>query len=642
MAISQASGQKYGMFSEGVDNTTVGGSPELQGTISVGLNADLVNESLIIKRNGYIPINTAWSTRRIRQGLEYKNPNGNKEVLVYGEGSSTTGTSGILGKMNGSGAITTIVDTLTDNIKPVLLQFKTQAFLFNGKDDLVYNGTTTHQIGIPAPASAPTFIGNIAGDLNTSGSYVFVYTYFNSITGAESSPSPASDIVTSGSTAALQGISISVAAGNSSLADKIKIYRTASGGSNYFLNDTIDISSTSYNSTVNDASLGTELELDNSQLAEKAIFAIVHDNRIFAGGFKTNPNRTHYSKIGINGPMPESFQATDFVDCNINDGDQLIGYGKASTTLIALKERSVGRFTRIQANTTGLERQGSQKYLYEEISSEITALSHHTIVGLDNLVIWLGRDDIYATDGNQIYRFGKRIRNTIKKLNFVHTDKFSVCIKPDTQQIIWSVVTADSTEPDFQIVMHYRNYPKMACTFYSPGTNKATHPGLTAASLFQVTVNGDRKIWFGSSAAEGLVYQMDTGANDNALGIYWDVRLPWDSGKNEAAKKLYHSYYILAVGSGNTPNNTITHTWEEDGNEQIVKTATSTVSQTVTNWNAANWNAFNWSKVSFKPIRFFPHRQAYAGRYGMQNTFANQPMAIQATTSMAQIKPIHR
>lgn len=641
MPIRNGDGSKYASFIEGVDNTTAIDSKEVAGTISVGDNTDLVDDFLAKKRGGYGLI-TTWGTRNFRGSLEYKNVNGTVEELVYAEDAALTGFSGIWGKFTGTATPSTIVSNLRDGIKPSIFQFRSLAFLFNGRENLIYDGNTSRQMGIDGPTVAPTFVTNIAGELVETGSYIFAYSYYNSATGAESNLSPASESMISGTAAGNdQGIRIAVTAGSSSTADKIRIYRSVSGGDIFFRETEIVISSPSYDSITSDDGLGSEAELDNSRLTEPAAFGIVHDNRIFCGGFKSNPNRIQHSKIGISGPMPESFQTLDIVDANINDGDVLLGFGKAGSNVIAIKERSVGRLIRIDSSLGGLEREGSAKYIYDEISNEVTGLSHHLIVSLDNIVIWFGRDDIYGTDGSQIFRFGKRVRKTIKALDFSLAHKWSCINKTDTQQILFAVTPTGKTECDYQFVGHYRNFPKIAFTFYTAGPSTTTHPGLVVGTFVQVTLNKVKKFYFGSASGTGKVYQMDVGDNDETLGIYWDFRLPWDGKGNPNAKKHFHSYYVLAAGSGSSPNNVLTQTWEENTDESVVLTASKALPSSKFTWSGGTWNTLEWSRVKFGPIKFHPRRKAYLGRYGVNNTFADQPIAIRALTGITQPVPIH-
>jgi hypothetical protein len=622
---------KWG-FKLGVDNTTLIGDPKIAGTLSEAYNTDLINEVLCKKREGYTTVST-WGTRKIRAGFEYVLPSGGFETLVFGQDSTPTGVSGVLGRMSGSATPTTITSGFQDNIKPSILQFGSRVFVFDGANDCIYDGTGTRQIGITAPTVAPAFSANITGSLNTSGSYLYVYTYFNTQTGAESSPSPASDIIAAANNTT-PGITISLTPGDASLADQIKIYRTTSSGSVWFLDGTAAISATSYESTISDVSLGTELEQDNTR-PEKALIAINSDTRIFIVS-QINKSRIHYSKIGLSGPMPESFQAADFVDCGLNDGDEIVALAKCNSTVLVIKNRSCGRLIPIDSQVTGLERFGSTKYLYEEISREVTGLSKDTVIELDTAVVWMGQDDIYLCDGLNVKRAGHRILNTLRTLNTGKKFLYSGINSTHTKQLIWSVCREGKTEPDFQIVGHYQYLPEIAFTFYSPGPDETTHPGIPAGSLFRVTENNRTRIYVGNSKGTGKIYRLADGGNDDTSGIYWWVKTPWFAGEEPSRHKMFHSYYTFASSFGSA--NILNHVFESDLAPAAQVTHQTTVPGVVA-WNSLiEWAEFDWAaSVAFSPQRFFPRRRGYWGRYGFGNTQADQGFVVQSVTGIHQI-----
>lgn len=90
-----------------------------------------------------------------------------------------------------------------------------------------YNGTTLRNWGITAPASAPTLSTSGTG-IDCLASYYYVYTYCNSGTGHESSPSPVSLCLTPFTN---KTISIAVTASSDTQVDQIRLYRTTDGGS---------------------------------------------------------------------------------------------------------------------------------------------------------------------------------------------------------------------------------------------------------------------------------------------------------------------------------------------------------------------------------------------------------------------------
>lgn len=100
----------------------------------------------------------------------------------------------------------------------------------NGTVMKKFDGTTTSKWGIVSPAAAPTIDTATAGPLNTytTAGWNYVYTYFNSNTGHESSPSPlsaATGIITS------KEVKVTVVASADSQVTNIRIYRSTDGGS---------------------------------------------------------------------------------------------------------------------------------------------------------------------------------------------------------------------------------------------------------------------------------------------------------------------------------------------------------------------------------------------------------------------------
>jgi hypothetical protein len=657
MGIRQEQAQRYESFVYGVDDTSPIDSAETKGTLSVALNCDLVDDALVKKRNGYTVVNgTAWSgIARIRKGFEYVKSDGSLQNLVYGEANPVTGTSAKFGKITAP-TITDIKTGLVDALQPSIVQFRSLAFVFNGTDDFIYDGTSTRQIGITAPVNAATFNTTINGNLNQSSNYLVIYTYRNSTTGAESSASPASAVMTTGGTAATDGLRVNVTAGDSATADQIRVYRTVAGGSTFFYDTDVAISATTADLVNSDATIsvaGRQLEPDNSRLPEKAKYAIIQDNRVFVAGFVSNPNRVQYSKVGQNGSMPESFQAQDFVDCNITDGDKIIGLNRVNSVVLVLKQRSVGKLTPIIVPSSDPELAGSRKYVYEEIARDITGVSNEVFLSVDTFAIWLGTDDIYATDGSQIFRsststlqtttngIARRILSTYRTINFTQKTKFSAVNKVDTQQILFSCPRSGQAESDFQFVAHYRNFPLIAFTYYSPGADTSTHPGITAASLFAATESNVRVYYFGDSGTSGKVYKLNSGTNDNGKGIYWDVRLPWDSNGDPSQPKLFHSYYLFAVGDGS--GDSITHTFEREKLAIVVDTASTALAlDPGSTWGAPAWGSFAWASTSLLPLRFAPHLKAHYGRYGFNNINADQPMSVIGLLRVVTGVPIRR
>jgi len=96
----------------------------------------------------------------------------------------------------------------------------------NGTDMRKYDGTTETKWGITSPAAAP-MVTLVSGTMNVYTSWSYTYTYFNSVTQHESSPSPISIPLTPFGT---QNPRIAVIASADPQVTNIRIYRTTDGG----------------------------------------------------------------------------------------------------------------------------------------------------------------------------------------------------------------------------------------------------------------------------------------------------------------------------------------------------------------------------------------------------------------------------
>jgi hypothetical protein len=225
------------------------------------------------KRNGFTTqLSSAWGSRDISFGIEYKDSAATRKTILFGTDGTAAG--GRFGYVS-AGAVTDILTGLSGTTRPGFVQFRDLLFFFNGVDTpKVYDGTNTRQVGITGPAAAPSITSQTtAGSKTLLGSYVFFYTYYNSVTKAESTPSPAS------TSTALTGVNnkfvLGLVAGDATTADTIRIWSTVANGNQAFLEGTTGISSTSYNAIAADSALTTALEFDNTRITSLSTTAKV-------------------------------------------------------------------------------------------------------------------------------------------------------------------------------------------------------------------------------------------------------------------------------------------------------------------------------------------------------------------------------
>lgn len=119
-----------------------------------------------------------------------------------------------------------------------------------------WNSTATEieRVGYPAPSSAATLALGAAGSPN--GTYTYVYTYYNSVTGKESDWAPVSASISPVN----QRVTVTLPTGSpGSSADQKRLYRTQAGGSVYYFVADVPIATGSYSDNTADAALGLQI-----------------------------------------------------------------------------------------------------------------------------------------------------------------------------------------------------------------------------------------------------------------------------------------------------------------------------------------------------------------------------------------------
>lgn len=555
-----------------------------QGYVREAMNVNLGTTGGYIKRNGYVNQFTggnALINYSIRQGLEYRQSGGLTQIVL-------SATDNVLESKIGkivSGVFTPFQDaTATDLVldpfvRPSFAQIGNALFYFDGSGDVdtpfIYeaNGSYVRKLGIIAPASAPTVVVSVGGSLN-EGQYLYAYTYafyYDNQLIAESSPSDLSATVTT--TSANKTATLTIAAypnySDLNLAHldiRTRIWRTVVNGSILFLETEISGNSLSRISNSSDDSLLSEqMALDNTRLEDytdynKARFPVVARNRLLV--FHPEQNRGRFSKIGPNGPLPESFPVQNefSVEGKFGAADAVVGAGQIKGVPIILKERSIGRLEEIGLPDLG-NSEDNVALIYREISEVTGAVSHHAQCQVFDELLFLGRDNIYATDGQNLRPIATAIQNIIRTADFSGSKAYKISAINDTKnrRVYFQIFkTTTSPEPEKTLVGDYQQYPTFRWTTYEAGDNAATHPGILAGCFFQTeaTATGGLDIYFGSATDEGQYYKMNTGDSDYYQGTEYPILMrlvtrPYYIGQ-PMITKLFKTAKIYAEARDNT------------------------------------------------------------------------------------------
>lgn len=636
MALFRNYVEDFDVEAKGMDSTTPLASMR-PGYVREAWNCNLGLVSGYIKRNGYSTVlDTPISSDNITGGIEYRLSAGTRRVVVF----TSSGTLQYVSNAGG-GSATSITTGLDTDARPSFIQFGDQLFFFNGTDNpVVYDGSSTKQYGITAPSSAPTESAQgTAGSLTQTASYIYAYTYYNSTTGAESSPSALLSVTLTGSN---DDVTLGLSAGDSSTADKIRIWRTVADGNELFLVTSIAIGSTSHNDTTADSSLGRPIEMDNSRLADlttnKGNYPVVASNRVFV---VTGENEVRWSKIGYRGAKPESFEAKAISDTQgtYGNADGIVGLNAVGAQPIVLKRRSIGRMDPVGFEDYDLV-SDNQLWIYKEISNEVGAVSHHAAVQIEGELLFLSRDNIYRTDGQRVTPAANEIASTIRSLSFTDTQikKLSAINDRRNKRAYWQVFkSSGDTVPNWTLVCDYQRYPELRWTIYRPGTTASTHPSWRVGCFIPVTSTSDgaSDIWAGNLDANGELFLMNDGTNDNTKAIYYKViTRPYDF-KRASNVKLYKKSFIDAQGNGNDYDLRVGSIFNLSESEE--KLADFSLAVSGAKWDVAEWDVAEWGTNEIIRISYDTHKKARYRQLVFLNTAADEPVTVFNWTDSASL-----
>jgi hypothetical protein len=134
-------------------------------------------------------------------------------------------------------------------------------FALNGAETVRVADGTVYDWGIEAPGTAPT-LGTSGTGL--TGDYNAKYTYARLEGSVVVSESNASDAPAAAQTLANEGLELTVVLPTDSQVTHIRVYRTLAGGSIYYFDKTVGITSTTIVTNTADSALGTLLHENNT------------------------------------------------------------------------------------------------------------------------------------------------------------------------------------------------------------------------------------------------------------------------------------------------------------------------------------------------------------------------------------------
>jgi hypothetical protein len=263
-------------------------------------------------------------------------------------------------------------------------------------------------------------------------------------------------------------------------------------------------------------------------------------------------------------------------------------------------------------------------FQYKELSQATTAVSHHGSVNVLVELIWIGKDNVYATDGTNVRALANRISHSIKTFDLTSDiDKISAFNDASNKRVIFLIKSnASQSEPNYALVGSYLAYPEFFWTIYTQYTFGCIFP-----------VPSTNLVYAGNASLNGKVYSLGIGTNDNGSAIPFSATTPPISFGIDEEEKLYTMDLITTIGNGTNYSLTAKSLY----NLQNVASETGllNLNAAVSLWGSFLWGTGLWATDIPGQSKHFSHRKAYYKQLYLEQLDADAPITIWGYTMMA-------
>lgn len=346
-------------------------------------------------------------------------------------------------------------------------------------------------------------------------------------------------------------------------------------------------------------------------------YIIAFRDRVWGAGNAVWPNYLFYSEAGD----PQDWMAPGGLTGTVLDNSVVTASGEAITGVAELRgyvlvftANSVQRLIASGARTN---------WYFSMISGRSGAMSQKSIQEVStpaagNILMFIGKDNVYGTDGNTVFPMADKLDNDsptsslIKRINkTIAAGNPAICY--DNKYRLSVGIDGSATEN------HELVYDAMRDAW-------STTSGIGARCYCAFLGEGEnRRLFFGSSSADGLVYELEQGTNDDGTAIEATYLSPKFS---QNRSHLYKRYGRLgATTDADNGTMTLTPIIDDVGQTALPFTLGGNVTY---RWNNTTWNGGLWeapvpeARSSDLPITAhgkWIQLQAY-------NTGANQPLKL--------------
>lgn len=375
----------------------------------------------------------------------------------------------------------------------------------------VTDGSNVYDAQITRPSSAPTVGEGTAGNL--TGTYDYKITWYSSTWGQESPASDASSTIElTDKKAALTSLPTTAP---DSRCDKKKIYRrkVSAFESEWTYVDEVATATASYDDDTKDEDLiGLDIApLSYSQSLPDFRFLAYQADVLFAAGSDDKPTALYYTRAGMPWTMDRYLEVGSG-----HDTDRITGLAAFQGIVVVFKERSIWLISGNSPST----------FFVRKVKPGVGCRSHHSIVNIGDVLLFLAEDGFYAFDGANADRIGSErdpIGPAVRGRNFAR-DRYCVGTYDfNGGAILWSFTSGSGAQNDSTYVY----FPDNARRVGAPSWCLWNLGEVTHLALLTDSSTRQRELWFGQG--DGYVCKSG-GNNDNGSSI--DFK--WRTGRIDA------------------------------------------------------------------------------------------------------------
>lgn len=509
----------------------------------------------LVRRGGVRKITTdgAWD-ETINSLFPLKKSDGTWVMLA---GGSTK-----IGKLVGNGIedLNSSLSISTSSNPWCWFQYKNNAYaLRRGYGSLLRcDETAWYSGGIAEPTAAPTLADGGAGALSAA-NYYGVYTFYNTDTGMESNPSPASAVLALGGSKQISWTGIGVS--TNSFVNARRLYRTLPGqvGEYFYVGMISDNTSTTFTpDNVIIADMGRSVSYDNGLPPASIETGVIWKERLFA----TDRTYLYYSEY----LLPECFGEESILSVYPDDGHEIRG-------LHAFGDRLVIGKTNKMHYLVGADR---NNFNILTLSDRHGCMSHFSMKSAEGYMFWYGTgNNFYRTDGNNVQEISTiKLRDTLDAIPDSMAKNVVAAVFPSLSWYVASV-PQDETGTNSKVLVY--NYKTDAWTIFD-------HPSMAPLVLSDYFDENLEQILYASFSDGHIYHYNDVTYNSDfgtAIDAHWVGRA--DSFGAPGYRKFFNEVW-LQVPQVTNRNITLEAYYDEATSPSYSRTASLDVSNSA--WKA--------------------------------------------------------